>query len=197
MKIDGLKRRARAERGASLAEAAFALPLVFMLMFGAAEAAHFYRAHLMVSVAATDGARAASAAGRYDDADFRMLEAINRAAGSAEFLDFIVIYRPNKAHDGLPPGCAATSIPGVCNRYTPDDLALQMYDAAGAETGHFGCGPRAVDSAWCPADRESSLEAGPDYIAVHIEGHYESISGFVGDGDTVINTVTMRIEPER
>ena len=195
-----LRRRAReGERGATLVEAAFLLPLFFFLVFGILEFGFGFRHYLTVANGTRDGARTATVAGNQTDADYLILQAIQRSMSAMpeDDIDRIVVWHASGPEATVPPGCLAgtpqADLGAECNVYAPVDFALA--------DGEFDCaGPgSAADESWCPTTRKTATTGTygpPDYIGITIEVSYDYITGlFPGGGMTFTDTTIMRIEP--
>ncbi len=194
----------RGERGAAFLEAAIITPLFFTLIFGIFEFGLLFRDSLTTTNAGKQGARSASVSGQRPDADYLILRSIEhglQAMGTDE-LELIVVFRASGPDDVVPPSCLVSSQldagPGTlaCNRYTPAHLALDIDDSAGDDVGNFRCSTTAVDRYWCPADRETSISGGVEYVGVYVETSHSYITGLFGGGTTLTETTILRLEPE-
>lgn len=208
-------RSRRRERGSSLFEAAFVTLPFLIILFGVFEFGLISRNNLTTTNASREGGRAASVFGNDGDADFFVLQTIKHAIepmGTAN-VDFVVIYRVENVGDPMNPSCLTGSVPFVptvanpdpptavnsqpCNHYTRDQLeTAALLDASSNPTGEFGCGPLAIDAAWCPSIREVSLSAQPDLVGVYIQTSHEYVTKFFGDTRTLSESTVIQIEPE-
>ncbi len=196
--------RSRAnERGSTLFEAAFiTLPFLIFLM-AIFEFGLISRAELTISNSATEGSRAASVFGEERDADFQTLATINhgiRAVG-VDNIEYVVIFRANNFGAPMNSACHTSSValpdPNPCNRYTAADFELPYFEMDGVtETAHWGCGPTAVDRAWCPADRQVSLSGPLDVVGVYVKTKHYFITRFFGSTRVVEDFSYAQIEPE-
>ncbi len=194
--------RGLAERGATLVEAAIVTPLVFLLIFGVAEAGYAYFGKLTVNNMSTVGARSGSGEANEVLADYAILQAIKTASSGmdASHLTTIVVYRATGSNDRVPTACKTTSVTNTsgtrgCNRYVGADLALA--------SDQFGCegppGPAIKkDSYWCPTTRKVALggtNGPPDFIGVYVEALHDGIAGIFGSSFTFKTDTVIRIEP--
>ncbi|NNE75123.1 MAG: pilus assembly protein, partial [Acidimicrobiales bacterium] len=141
-----------AQRSAALIEAAVAMPVLLLLVFGILEMGMLMRDNLTLAQATRDGARAASAFGNIDGADFRTLQIIEQAANAVpdKVVTRVVIFDPGVAEvDGTPSvSCkAGIAVVNECNVYTIADL-LEPY--------RFGdcTDTTTLDYYYCPSDRD-------------------------------------------
>ena len=197
-------RRRRRERGASLVEAAFVTPVFLALIFGIIEFGFLFRNYLTVNNAALAGARAASVAGDDEDGDFLIVRTVAHAieAMGIENLDFVVVYKASGPDDVVPPSCVfGPSTALNCNRFTQREFFLNLESSPGVKTD-WACGPAAQDRFWCPTDRNTQkpqVPADPDleYVGVHVQGHHQYVTGFIGSSTKLTSNRIIRLEPER
>lgn len=196
--------RQRGERGATLVEAAFLLPLFFFLVFGILEFGFAFKDYLTLANATRDGARTGTTAGNQPNADYLILREIQAAASAMPdgSIERIVIFHAAGPESDVPAGCKAGTASsgsgtpdydGACNVYTPSDFAL---DADEFDCGGPGSAP---DGDWCPLVRKVAVtgsQGPPDYLGIWMEVRYDYITGlFPGGGMTFTDTTIMRIEP--
>ena len=199
------RRRATGDRGASLVEAAIITPVFMLVIFGLLEYGLVIRDDLTVAAMTRDTARAASAFGNEQYADFKALRIAGQTARAlpVELIERIVIFDAdgvgNSISDVSHPANAcmtsATGIAGVCNVYTIDDLVKPQ--------SSFGCdaGNGDKDRFWCPmpisgvGGREVSQAGPPDYVGVWVKATHPFLTGLFGDEVTITDEVVMRIEP--
>ena len=79
----------RREEGAALVEMAFVLPVLFLLIFGAVEFGMVFKERLTIASAASSAGRTGATMGTREEADIRILEALE--AGLDDQLDASVI----------------------------------------------------------------------------------------------------------
>jgi len=194
------KRRGRGDGGVALIEAAIMTPVLFLFLFSIFEFGFAFRDYLAVSNATRDGAREVSVAGNGSDADFRTLEAIQRASAAlpAGTIERIVIFKATGPKSTVPEACktstsASTLSANSCNVYTTNDFSLPKSD--------FGCdatpNPLAdPDRFWCPTDRVVSVGTGLDYVGVWMRVDHTYITGLFGSGITMEDTTILKVEPQ-
>lgn len=198
-------RRARGSRGAALVEAAFITPVFALLIFGILEFGLAFRDYLTVANASRDGARAASAFGDDQYADYNVIQVIRQATKGfkpneirrliifdAGAVGGSVLNPSHPAHECL---TATVGSLNRCNVYDAADLKLPK--------SAFGCQPgQNLDRYWCPAalngqnGREVRASGPPDYIGVYVQTRHEFITGLFGPGINLEDELVMRIEPQ-
>lgn len=195
-------RRSR-ERGSAIIEAAFVTPVFFLLIFGVFEFGFLIRNYLSVTNATTEAARTASVAGDTSEADYLIIRTLDHALEpiGLERLDFVIIYEASGPKDTVPSACLVSpSAADNCNRYTPSDFFLGLDDqVTGDPLDNWRCvsSTQSVDRYWCPSDRETALNPGPDYIGVYIQANHNYLTGFIGESRKLTNNKIIRIEPDR
>lgn len=197
-------RRAGSDRGASLTEAAIIAPVFILLVFGLLEYGLVMRDNLTVAAMTRDTARAASAYGNEQFADFKALRVAGQTARAlpVELLERIVIFDAgtvdgsisDAAHPAHPCMTSATGIDNVCNVYQLADLTTPQ--------SAFGCDPGvSKDRFWCPTflngqdGREVRGSGPPDYVGVWIKVRHPFLTGLFGDEISITDEVVMRLEP--
>ncbi len=188
--------RRREERGAALLEAALVTPVFVLVVFSILEFGLLFRDSLTTANASREGARAASTKGNDADADYFVIRTVEHGleAMSLESLEYVVVFRAAGPGATVPAACRAASQVDLCNRYTAADFFAELDDTAGNDTGNFRCG--ALDSAWCPTTRETSLSAGTDYVGIHVQTRHDYISGIFSGGTDLGETTIFRLEPD-
>ncbi len=200
-----LHRRARGSRGAALVEAAFVTPIFAVLIFGILEFGLAFRDYLTVANASRDGARAASAFGDDQYADYNVIQVIRQATKGfqpneirrliifdAGAVGGSVLTASHPAHDCL---TATVGIPNICNVYDAADLKLPK-SSFGCQTGQN------LDRYWCPAalngqdGREIRASGPPDYVGVYVQTRHEFVTGLFGSSINLEDELVMRIEPQ-
>lgn len=197
-----MSRRARqarhGERGSAIIEAAIVTPVFLLLIFGVMEIGLLFRSDLTTTHASRDGARAASVYGREAETDFLVLQTVRHAADAmgVDAIQFVVVYKLDDPTDAMDPDCLTGSKADVCNRYVRSDFDLALDYTNGDPTPHFRCvDSSSVDDAWCPGDRDTSIE-NADYVGVYIETEHRFLTGFFGESRLINETTIIRIEPE-
>jgi hypothetical protein len=188
-------RRARGERGATLVEASIVTPILLLFVFGIFEFGFAFRDYLAVANTTRDGVREASVAGNVADADYRTLRSVRRASAALPdgAIDRIIVFKASGPEGTVPSACLTGPVTGVCNVYVPADLSLDVTE--------FGCDPSAnprpdPDRFWCPTDREVSVQAGLDFVGIHVEVEHSYLTGLFGDDITFKDTTVLQVEPQ-
>lgn len=183
------------DRGAAVVEAAFATPLLFLVVFAAMELSLLAHQRLALADAVSSSVRTASAAANAADSDFRILGALKSRLGGVDKDDItsIVVFRApstsaTPANDPGLAACRSASVVGVCNHYDADDLDLPSTS--------FGCGVGSVDSAWCPSGRVAVVSGPPDLVGVEVVIDYEAATAALGQSYTLRRSQVLRIEPQ-
>jgi Flp pilus assembly protein TadG len=98
----------RGERGAALVEAAIVTPVFFLILFGIVEFSLAFHDQLTEANMGRAGARAGSTHGKDLLADYELVQAVNKAAGSLprRNIAYIVVYKAAAPTDRVPAGCA-------------------------------------------------------------------------------------------
>ena len=193
-------RRCDGERGATLVESAIITPILLLFVFGIFEFGFAFRDYLAVANTTRDAAREASVAGNVDDADYRMLRAVERAAAALPdgAIDRIVIWEASGPKDTVPSGCAnGTPQSGVCNVYSHADLTIPEIEFGCQWTGNSPPDPYdSPDRFWCPDDREVSVGSGLDYVGIYIRITHTYITGLFGDSVVFEDQLILKVEPQ-
>lgn len=175
----------KGDKGASLIEAAFVLPLLIGLAIGISEVGFLVIDYLTVSNSAREGARTGAAAADYDeggtDADDLILESVEEAACNLKFghLKSVSIFKANT--DGEPTG---------------DLMEINTYDAPGGLVCGLGNGIECNNGCpWKPEDRER--EEPYDVLGVEVVFTHSSVTGlFPFPTVDWSETAVMQIEPD-
>jgi hypothetical protein len=145
--ISRARARMRHQRGVTLVEAAFVMPIFLLFLMAIFESGLYMRNYLGVSNAVRSASRAASAAGAQNgrwetptkpnaqitSADLYIVNSVAResAAIPRSAIQFIVVYKatgfgagPSDEEEAGVPGSCLTGVPraGLCNVYTPADF---------------------------------------------------------------------------
>ncbi len=193
-------RRGRGDTGATLLESAIITPVLMLFVFGIFEFGFAFRDYLTVANATRDAAREASVSGDSVDADYRMLRAVQRGAAALPdgALEQIVIWDASGPGDSVPSACVSGgSQTGVCNVYTPADIAVPEHQF-GCQKTSDGDPYDSPDRFWCPNDREVSVSSGNplDYVGIYIRTTHQYITGLFGDDVVFEDTMILRVEPQ-
>ncbi len=185
-----------------MVEAAFVMPVFFLLIFGVIEFGLVFKDRLTTDNAARVGARAASVAGKDDEADFLILQSIGHGLSTMDpsQITRIIVYKADSPEDPVPPSCLNAPQAGptdFCNVYSASDLNEEFYELDGSTNDVFGCSSGVSDDRhWCPTTRDVSLTAPPpDYVGVYVETTHPFITGMFGTGLTLDRTAIVRLEP--
>lgn len=120
MSVPSTVRRARGDGGAAAVEAALALPVLFLLIFGIMETGALLRSYTTVSNGARAGGRAASVAGMEAMADQYVLTkmAQEMSGMKEEEIQYISFWHATGPGSTPSVACRPTSIPAVPNSTT-------------------------------------------------------------------------------
>ena len=157
------RRRAHADQGAVLVEAAIVLPILFMMVFGILEIGSALKSYSGAANAVRAGGRMASVAGNGAEADRSILERMAREATGIPDgeIEYVVIWHAAATGEQPPPGCRPTVLSspnssssgvtdggtdaiGACNVYhRPADpggaFDMATGNAAQPPSFYFGC----------------------------------------------------------
>lgn len=177
--------RSHRERGASLVEAAFLLPLLILLAIGLSEVGFLVVDYLTVSNSAREGARTGAAAANFNqggiDADDLILAAVEESACNLTFgdLEEVRIFKADSS--GQP-------IVGSVNVYSPTGPL-----ACGSSTTNLGCDNGCP---WAPSGRDR-VPPTLDVLGVEVTFSHEDVTGlFPFPQVNWSETAVMQIEPD-
>ena len=187
------RRAARRERGASLVEMTFVMPVLILLAFGMVETGMAWRNAITVTSAARQGARVSSHLGQNLQSDQEGVLAVQAVMGEEmDQVELVIIYNANGS-GALPSSCLSSSQNGggvQCNRYTPAMIANA------ADNSKWGCGAGSYDSTWCPSTRDNDTRTA-DHIGVFVLYQQEYFTGIIpGNPPKIERQTIMRVEPE-
>ncbi|MGI9666019.1 MAG: TadE/TadG family type IV pilus assembly protein [Acidimicrobiia bacterium] len=190
-----IRGRIKSERGVAMVEFAFVLPLLALLVVGMVEMGFAFREKLLVDNGVQTAARTGSSLGQAEDADLRILEALEQsfaklpANGDGQVLR-AQVYRVNS--DGSPD-------PTATNTY------LYQYDSNPAACNWIPCpATEAAHGPWKPSLRDTRLDGGLDSLGVKVYYGHDWILGtgyILSDVSCVVpancwrETAVMRLEP--
>jgi hypothetical protein len=187
------RRRARDERGAVLVEAAFILPIMMMITFGAIEYGLATSNSAAIKQSTRSGVRMVSTSPKVD-AYALAADAVRTTLESTEFITPIEmwIYRARPT-DGRPFGGDGTFNPSgcpvaTCQRYTWNTSTSSWTLVSGSWT------PTAQYACLLPAAADPNLRY-PDAVGVWVKAEHGFVTGFFGDDITLTERTTMRLEP--
>lgn len=183
--------RQRSERGAALVEAAFAIPVLLLILLGTMEFGLAFASGSVTTGSSRSGARLAATsyapAGSVQTAQLNAADSI-AAAVSADLMALqnaepvgLAIYEVDpSAADGAPSGgfpgdLLSGGCSSSCMRYTWD--GDEMVFSSGSWTDPDACGTT-VDS-----------------VGVFVQVQHTYVTGLIGESRTVNGHTTMRLEP--
>ena len=189
--------RRTSERGAVLVEAALAIPLLIVLIFGAIEAGMAWEARSSSTSGVRTGLLRAASLGDKPETDLRILQSVVGEIGPDRVGDigWVVIFdATNPDHDTTVANCAAAAAGGglstTCNTYTGAQLAQVVAatitiddfdDGGGGEPATYTCDSSKLDSNWCAGSRLGA--AGAVNVGVAVRLNHDWFTGVLpGDG---------------
>ena len=180
-KSRGRDRRSRRERGAALVEFSLVSSLLVILGIGTYEMGMAWNDAQLVTQAARSGARVAAQLGSDNQADQRIVEAVDAALGDIDpGLVRIVIFDAGAADGAMPASCQSAGHPGRNGQCSVYELAHLTSFSQGS---------------WSPSSRADEL-TNADYVGVTIEVDRPLMTGFFGVAPLrMTDTAVMRIEP--
>lgn len=185
----------RRDDGVALAETAFVLPVLALLVFGMIEAGFAWRDDNTLAratqAAARSGARVADGA----LADYEAIRALDSALSSidASSISKVIVFDATATGGDLPAGCAAL---------TPADDApvgnswCNVYSRIQVETDDptkFGCGG-GWDSSWCPSSRDRGGDT-PDRFGLFVELSFDKVVRVLPGSMSLTHTAVFQLEP--
>lgn len=188
------------QRGAVAIEMLIVLPLLAVIAFGTVEMGLAWQDSREVNNATRAAARVASNLADDRFADFEALLTLRAGLSGVDNDDIasVIVYKADDVNGTVPPACivgGGTSVLNVCNSYTAAQLAaLSVSDFPGT-TSCAG----ALDSAWCPLNRDRDPLGSPDYIGIYVHIEREPVTGIfpgVGQLVNITDSAVMRAEPE-
>ncbi len=180
-------------------------PVFALLIFGILEFGLAFRDYLTVANASRDGARAASAFGDDQYADYNVIQVVRQATKGFKpnEIQRLIIFDAggvggsvlNPSHPAHACLTASVGIANVCNVYDAEDLRRPK--------SAFGClSTESLDRYWCPAalngqnGREVRASGPPDYVGVYVQSRHNFATGLFGPGMDLTDELVMRIEPQ-
>ena len=185
---------AAAERGATLVEFAFVVPLLLLLAFGTAEMGLAWVSNNRVEGSVSTAARIASSSGSLPEADANVLKSLRASLPQEQLnrLDRVVIFNSTAANGSVPAGCIKplgsilqNGVNGLCNTYTGATVR-----------GTLGSTMGTLDDYWAPTSRNDRLADPPDYIGVWVRTTHGSKTGTFYDDMTITKVSIYRIQPD-
>lgn len=187
MHVIGRRLRARRERGATLIEAAFVTPVVFLCLFGVIEIGVAMSSVSTTASASREGARYAAAnfavaAVKLDVAE-EIADLVRRDLNSLTGLadpQVLWIYRADATTGDPILGAGFSSCNSSCYRFT--------WDGANDEWVYDTSSPGWALPDACVAD------GGIDTVGVYVQTRHHALTGFIDDR-TIREHVNIRLEP--
>jgi hypothetical protein len=184
--------------GAALIEAAFVIPVFFLLVFGIMEIGLYMNDDLAVGHGVRSGSRMASASGNDVMADYGVIQSVRKeiTALDEDEVEAIVVYKASGVGEAPTLSCQSGSINGVCNYYTPADFARPKTQ--------WGCvNSASPDRFWCPNTRDVSRSDGPgagdvlgtDFVGVWIKYEHSWVTKIFADKSMITDSSVIRLEP--
>lgn len=201
------RRRASGESGASLVEAAFLAPVLFVVLFGMIEMGYLIRDYQIGSDAVSDASRVGALMGPTSaedgtSPDFHILRSLREATGSVPsgWISRVVVFEAPGPPSGLsavdqtPDDCkSGTSVVGVCNVYNDPTAAFAAVEAG--SVSYFGCPGSSVSCDWEASTRQNGPTVDAiEYLGVWISIERPYITGIFGSVLTIEQASVVRIE---
>jgi len=191
----GGPRRIDSERGAVLVEAAIAIPILILLIFGSLEVGMAWEARsATTSGVRTALLRTASLADR-PEADLRTLQSVVGEIGTDNIdgIEWIVIFNADTADidfridqcSAAAGAAAGNGVAGLCTAYDQADLqavadgtltAARFDDGTNENGGSYDCDPTRIDQRFCASSR---LTSGAINVGVAIQYTHEWTTGIL------------------
>ncbi len=187
------------DRGAVLVEAALAIPLLLVVIFGAVEAGMAWDARSSTTSGVRTGLLRAASLGDKPETDLRILQSVIGEIGAddAGDIEWIVVFdATDPDYDGTIADCAAAiaggGIADTCNTYSPSQiqdvvsstLTMSDFDSGlnGSDTG-YTCETTSVDANWCAGKRR--VDDNDVLVGVALSFDHDWFTGILpGDGVT-------------
>jgi Flp pilus assembly protein TadG len=189
----------RAQRGATLVEAALVLPLFFTVVLGIIEGSFLMRDYLTIANITGDAGRAASTYANDPDADFRIIQEIQGAAEAvgADHIIRVVVFKASGPDSAVPTACKTASSSQAANSCNIYPTAAFFDD----DPTHFTCDLSQPFSSggWCPTSRKVAIQGSggpPDYLGVYVRLQHTSITRLFGGDSVLERTSIFRLEPQ-
>lgn len=180
------------ERGAAMIEMAMVLPLLVLLVFGIVEYGLLFKEKLTIASAANSAARTGATMGTREEADFRILRALE--AGLYDQVDATVLISVDIF--------MADEITGAkdafdVNTYTFTNVLPCRWSPCPDPSQ--GGGPD-YGGPWTPDLRDTELDAsggGIDVLGVEVTYHHDDITGLIPGVDRdLTERALIRLEPD-
>jgi hypothetical protein len=185
-------RRIKNEDGATLVEMAFVLPVLMLLIFGSVEFGLAFKERLTVASAANSAARTGATMGTRDEADIRILEALE--VGLYDQVDPGIIVKVEIFRASAVSGA---KIPADVNSYTYDasDPVCKWLPCPDPDQGYVWGG-----TGWPPSERDTTLEpsgGGLDVLGVEVTYHHSPVTNILPYLERdFVERALVRLEPD-
>lgn len=182
----------RDERGAAMVEMAFVLPLLVLLVFGIVEYGLLFKEKMTIASAATSAARTGATMGTRDEADFRILEALEAGLYdqvSTSVLISVDIFEAN-------PITGAKNLSSVNQYLFTPAVPCKWSPCPDTTPGNF----TGYGGPWLPSTRDTTLDAGGgglDVLGIEIVYHHDSVTNIIpGIDRDLTERALVRLEPD-
>ncbi|MEZ5380589.1 MAG: pilus assembly protein [Microthrixaceae bacterium] len=193
----------RPDRGATMVEFAFILPVLALFTFGVLEVGMIMRSQAQTVAASQAGARTASHLGKERLADYSAITGALAALPQDDQIQAIVVFKPDST-GAMPTACKTSSQNGTCNRFDRtflDSLVSAENATAGSGSAFFGgvtsCTGAAPDRYWCPTTRKTKQATGLDSVGVRVEFKHRTLTNLFGKTHDIAEQSISRMEPEQ
>jgi Flp pilus assembly protein TadG len=186
-----MRRDRRSERGAALVEMAVVLPLLVLLVFGLVEFGLLFREKMTIASAATSSARTGATMGARDEADIRILQALE--AGLYDQVDASVLISVDifKANETT----GVKDATNVNTYYFAPATACRWNPCPDPDDPTFAYG-----GSWVPSGRDTTLDPGGgglDVLGVEIVYHHTAATNLIPGVDRdLTERALVRLEPD-
>ena len=181
----------RREEGAALVEMAFVLPVLFLLIFGAVEFGMVFKERLTIASAASSAGRTGATMGTREEADIRILEALEAGLYDQVESSVIVTVEVFRAHPVT--GVKTSDVNSY--DYKPADPVCRWTPCPDPSVGGWGYG-----GTWTPDTRDTSLDPGGgglDVLGVEVTYHHTPITNLLTYLDRDFSErALVRLEPD-
>ena len=179
------------EDGAALVEMAFVLPVLFLLIFGALEFGMVFKERLTIASAASSAGRTGATMGTREEADIRILEALE--AGLYDQVDASVIVTVEIFRANAVTGAKTGDVNSY--DYKPADPVCKWTPCPDPAVGGWGYG-----GSWTPDVRDTELDPGGgglDVLGVEVKYHHTPVTNILSYLDRDFSERALdRLEPD-
>jgi len=178
------------ERGVAMVELAIVLPIFILMIFGMVEFGLMFRERMTIASAASSAARTGATLGTEEEADYRILQALE--AGLYDQVDASVLISVD-IFRATPSG---TKVLGDINRY--------IYDASLGGCKWIPCPdptsvpiPYGSPDGWWPVDRDTTLTGGIDVLGVEVVYQHDTVTNIIPFlNRQLTERALVRLEPD-